>query len=188
MLTEGPGADAVVYDYGKSAGRTAQQAGLLFFVLLYVLFVALSSESRWTAAFTQWWPLMAVPALVAVYGSLRVVGVLRRNYWLALDAHGVWFRDGKTYFHVPFDMIRSVAGKSSEASQEASGIVLTLKGENAVAASPGLSEARGRVRVSRGTVTLPVSGNLSRLGRDFDRLAPQLMTGKHWGVYRRGRR
>lgn len=184
-IPEGPSADAVVYDYGRSTGRTVQQTGVLLFVLVYVVIVV--AGGGWTAPFTQWWPVTLVPVLIAVYGSLGVLGVLRPHYGLAFDQHGVWFRNGRTFFHVPWDVIGRIDGRSSE-SDGAAGVWLELRGQDPVGQCPGLAETKPRTRNGRTQVKLPVSGNLSSVARDLDRFAPQVNRGRYWGNYRRGRK
>jgi hypothetical protein len=183
-IPEGPSAEAVIYDYGRSTSRTIQQIGLMLFILVYVAIGVAGGD--WAAPFTQWWPLTLAPVLITFYGSLR--RFTRRHYGLALDPHGIWFRDGRTFFHIPWDTIRQIDGRSYE-SDGASGVWLDIRDPNQC---PGLAETRGRAkpRTKNGhtRVRLPMSGNLSSLARDLDRLAPQVNRGKHWGIYRRGRK
>jgi hypothetical protein len=183
---EGPGPGAVVYDYGRSSGRAIAAGGLLLFAAFYLLVVVLTDDfagvpgiapvSRWTAAFTRWGVVAAIPLLVVGYGLLRAAGVVREHYGLALDTGGLWFRDKsrKTFFRIPWDQIRRVATKQTLAAP----LRVYLADQAAVRKCPGLKDAKGTTKplVERGqaSVRIPVSGNLPMLREDFHKFAPDV--------------
>lgn len=189
---DGPGSDAVVYDYGRSSGRTVLACALGAFVAFYALVVALTDDfpgvpgiapvSRWSAAFTQWGAVAVIPLPVAVYGLLRLSGVVGRHHGLAVDGRGLWYRSTTTFFRVPWPQVARVVARTSVTDT----LRLHLVDAKAVRHCPGLTGATGvpTPRVERGaaSVRIPLSRNLSALRRDVERFAPDVVWQDQTGV------